>query len=124
MSSESNYNYQPASTSDSVSLQLPFALLSAAIAVILVAQTVNIFKARTSLNEAKVKLSEGYRNREPLVKQSKDIQEKLQAIVLDLLVLAQTDEDAKKIVAKYNIQQAAKGGSSEGAPAPAPAPAK
>jgi len=107
MSSEPDYNFnQPTVVhTDSFSLQLPFALLSAAIAIVMVAQTVNVFKARTQLRDGKTQLAEAYRNREALVKQSSEIQNKLQALILDLLLLSKTDEDAKTIVAKYNIQQ-------------------
>jgi hypothetical protein len=117
MSSQSDYQFQPASTSDSVSLQLPFALLTAAIAILLVAQTLNIFKARTALNDGIVQLNEAYRNREPLVKQSADVQHNLEAIVLDLLILAKTDEEAAKIVQKNGIQQTGAAAGSETTPA-------
>ena len=50
------------------------------------------------------------------MKQSDDVQQKLQSLVLDLLLLAKTDEEAKAIVGKYNIQQTG----SRLAPAPAP----
>lgn len=122
MSSEPDYNFnQPAApaNSDGFSLQLPFALLAAAIAVVMVAQTVNSYKAKNTLRDGKTKLAEAYHSRESLVKQSKDVQEKLQALILDLLMLAQTDNDAKQIVAKYNIQQ----NGAATAPATTPAPA-
>ena len=122
MSSEPDYNFnQPAAStnSDGFSLQLPFALLSAAIAIIMVAQTVNIFKARNSLRDGKTQLADAYRNREALVKQSGEIQQKLQALILDLLILAKTDEDAKAIVAKYGIQQNGTATAPAGTPAPA-----
>jgi hypothetical protein len=121
MSSEPDYNFnQPASSStENISLMLPFALLAAAIAVIMVAQTVNVFKQRSSLRDGSVELTKAYHDREPLVKQSKDLQEKLQALVLDLLLLSKTDDEAKQIVTKYNIQQQG----TEAAPAPAPADA-
>lgn len=125
MSSDPDYNFnQPAASANSngFSLQLPFALLSAAIAVVMVAQTVNTFKARNSLRDGKVQLSEAYNSRLAMVKQSKEIQEKLQALILDLLMLAQTDPDAKQIVAKYNIQQ--NGSATAPVPAAAPAPAE
>jgi hypothetical protein len=107
MSSEPDYNFNPpaASNSDTGSLQLPFALLTAAIAVLMVAQTVNVFKSHGTLRDGQVKLTDAYRQRETLVKQSQDLQQKLQNLVLDLLLLSKTDEDAKQIVAKYNIQQ-------------------
>src|SRR5579872_5430791 len=97
MSSEPDYNFnQPsASTSEGVSLHLPFALLTAAIAVVMVAQTVNVFKARTALRDNKTQLIDVVHKREALVGQSKDIQKKLEKLVLDLLVLAKTDDDAK-----------------------------
>jgi len=123
MSSEPDYNFnQPAvsANSNGLSLLLPFALLSAAIAVVMVAQTFNTFKAKNSLRDGKVQLAEAYHSREAMVKQSKDIQEKLQALILDLLMLAQTDPDAKQIVAKYNIQQ----NGAATAPATTPAPAE
>lgn len=120
MSSEPDYNFnQPAAStnSDGLSLQLPFALLSAAIAIIMVAQTVNVFKARSGLRDGKAQLADAYRNREALVKQSTEIQNKLQALILDLLLLAKTDDDAKAIVAKYNIQQNGNAAAPAGAPA-------
>ena len=122
MSSEPDYNFnQPAvANSDSFSLQLPFALLTAAIAVVMVAQTVNVFKSHSSLRDGQAKLADAYRQREATVKQSQDLQQKLQNLVLDLLLLAKTDDDAKQIVAKYNIQQNAPGAASESAPAEAP----
>jgi len=125
MSTEPDYNFNdPVVPSDSGSTQgssilLPFALLTAALAVVMLTQTVNTFKTRTGLRDGKAQLADAYRLREPVVKQSAELQKKLQDLVLDLLLLAKTDEDAKTIVGKYNIQQNAPG--AEG-PAPAPAP--
>ncbi|MDR3402104.1 MAG: hypothetical protein P4L99_06355 [Chthoniobacter sp.] len=126
MSTEPDYNFNPPSApgSNGVSILLPFALLSAAIAVVMVAQTVNIFKARTSLRDGKTQLADAYQKRLTLVKQSQDVQQKLQALVLDLLLLAKTDDEAKAIVQKYNIQQNGTPSASEAAPAPAAEPAK
>jgi hypothetical protein len=45
------------------------------------------------------------KKREVLVKQSIDIQTKVQEILVDLLVLAKTDDGAREIVTKYNIKQ-------------------
>ena len=122
MSSEPDYNFNPpaASNSDNGSIQLPFALLAAAIAVVMVAQTVNVFKAHSSLRDGQAKLNEAYRQRETLVKQSQDLQQKLQNLVLDLLLLAKTDDDAKAIVGKYNIQQNGTPSAADSAPADAP----
>jgi hypothetical protein len=99
----------PRDSSAAPSIQLPFALLTCAIAVIMISQTVGVFKQRSALKDARVQLTEAIQKRETLVKQSAELQEKLKALVVDLLDLAKTDEDAKAIVSKYNIQQAAPG---------------
>ncbi len=123
MSSQPDYNFDEtaAPAASGFSLHLPFALLSAALAVVLVNQTVNTFKQRTALREGKAQLIDAFKNREPLVKQSADLQKKLQDLVLDLLLLAKTDEEAKAIIGKYNIQQNLPPAGGE-VPAPAPAP--
>lgn len=117
MSSQPDYNFtQPvASHSDSGSVQLPFALLSTAVAILLIAQTVNVFKARSGLHDAEAQIADAYRNREGLVKQSDEVQQKLQNLALDLLLLSKTDDSAKAIIQKYNIQQTG----NPAAPAPA-----
>jgi len=72
-----------------------------------------------NLKEGKAKLTEAYTSRQTLVKQSQELQQKLQALVLDLLLLAKTDDEAKAIVQKFGIQQSGPAGA-EGAPAEAP----
>jgi hypothetical protein len=125
MSTEPDYDFTETTSTvsaDHYSLHIPFALLTATLAVIMIMQTVNTFKTRDGLREAKVQLAEAYRTREPVVKQSAELQSKLQALVLDLLLLSKTDDDAKAIVGKYNIQQNAPAGADADAPAAAPAP--
>ena len=56
-----------------------------------------------------------------LPREKPDLQKKLQDLVLDLMLLAKTDEEAKAIITKYNIQQNTPAAGGE-APAPAPAP--
>jgi hypothetical protein len=129
MSTEPDYNFNdpavPADlTTGGPSLHLPFALLCVALAVVMITQTANTFKVRSSLREGKAQLADAYRNREPAVKQSAELQAKLQAMILDLLLLAKTDKDAQDIVTKYNIQQAAPAGATPETPAAAPAPEK
>jgi hypothetical protein len=128
MSTEPDYNFNETASPEPAgpSLHLPFALLASALAVVLFAQTVSTFNTRSNLREGRVQLVQGQaqlaeavRNREPVVKQSAELQKKLQDLVLDLLLLAKTDEDAKAIVAKYNIQQNTPAAGGE-APAPAP----
>lgn len=129
MSSEPDYNFNETASQSAAgpSLHLPFALLASAVAVIMFAQVLNVFSNRANLREGKnqliqgkAQLAEAYQSREPVVKQSAELQNKLQEMVLDLLLLAKTDDEAKAIVAKYNIQQQAP--ASTGTPAPAPAP--
>jgi hypothetical protein len=124
MSSEPDYNFNspaPVSNSEGMSLQIPFALLTAAIAIVMVAQTWGTFRQRTALRENKTKLIEVVKNRETLVQQSREIQKKLEKIIRDLLVLAMTDKDAQAIVQKYHIQQGNPTGAAE-APASPEAP--
>jgi hypothetical protein len=87
------------------SLQIPFALLTCAVAVLMIAQTVSTFTQRSTLEESHSQLADAFKKREVVVKQSVDLQTKLQELITDLLILAQTDDDAKQIVGKYNIQQ-------------------
>jgi len=87
------------------SIHLPFALMCCAVAVFLWAQTSALFNQATEMKKNQTAMKEAYAKREVLVKQSRDIQQKLQDLIMDLLILAKTDEDAKQIVAKYNIQQ-------------------
>jgi hypothetical protein len=51
------------------------------------------------------KLRAAYNEREPLVKQSTEVRDKIQALANDLLELAKTDEEARTIVRKYDIKQ-------------------
>ena len=46
-----------------------------------------------------------YAKRELLAKQSDELKAKLNSVVLDLLILAKTDDDAKAIIAKYSIKE-------------------
>src|ERR1700679_378047 len=107
-----------AARSTEPSLQLPFALLTCAIAVVMIAQTVSTFKQRSALQEGHVQLTDAFKKREVVVKQSLDLQTKLQDLIMDLLILGKTDDDAKQIISKYGIQQNGQ------APAPAETPAK
>ena len=82
-------------------------------------QKSDLREGRTQLGENTQKLSEAFTKREPLVKQSQELKKKLNEMIMDILILAKTDEDAKTIVAKYNIQQNLPA-SGDGAAAPAP----
>ena len=126
MNTEAEYSYaEPAPSGPS--LHLPFALLSSALALVMIAQTVGTMNQKTDLIEGRAqlgdnaqKLSEAFTKREPLVKQSQDLEKKLNEMIMDILTLAKTDEDAKAIVSKYNLQQnlPASGDAAPAAPAP------
>ncbi len=117
--SDADYSYaEPAPTyaPSSPSIQLPFALLSCAMAMIMIIQTQGAFRQKSALQDGKAQLIDSVSKREPAIKQVAEIKNKAQAIILDLLLLGKTDEDAKAIVTKYNIQQ------NEAAPAADAAP--
>ena len=108
MNSDADYSYaepEAAYAPSSPSIQWPFALLTCAVAMIMIMQTQTVFRQKSALQEGKVQMIEALAKREPLVKQSADLRSKLNAMVIDLLILGKTDEDAKAIIAKYNIQQ-------------------
>lgn len=97
---------------------IPLVLLGVSLAAILVWQIVVTSHQRKGMYEAKRQLGDAIQKREDLVKQSNQLQAKIQTLVIDLLDLAKHDEKAKGIVQKYNIQQTA-----PVAPAVPPAPA-
>lgn len=108
MNNDADYSYSesaPSYAPSSPSLHLPFALLASALAVVMITQTAGTFKQRSALKEGKTQLTDAFAKREPLVKQSAELKKKLEAMVVDLLILGKTDEDAKAIIGKYNIQQ-------------------
>ena len=114
MSTEPDYNFNEPAAQDAggSSIALPFALICAAVAVFLAAQTANTFFNRGNLVEGKAQLIKGKgeleearKTREKAVEESKALQQKLQDLVLDLITLGKTDPDADAIVKKFNIQQ-------------------
>jgi hypothetical protein len=116
MNSDADYSYSeppPLYSSSGSSIQLPFALLSCAIAMFMIMQTLAVFRQKSALQEGKTQLVDAFAKREPLVKTSGELKSKLQALVNDLLILGKTDDDAKAIIAKYNIRQDLPGSASE-----------
>ncbi len=63
-----------------------------------------------ALDETEKQLRELSVQREALVKQSEQVKSQYVALLNDVLELAKTDEDAKKIVEKWNIRQQAPAG--------------
>ena len=117
--SDADYSYAepaPAYAPSSPSIQLPFALLSCAMAMIMIMQTQGAFRQKSALQDGKVQLIDTVSKRENTVKQVADIKKKANDIILDLLLLGKTDEDAKAIIAKYNIKQDGAAPAEEAAP--------
>ena len=119
-------NYDDTTSRPAPSYLIPFALLAISFAVLQINQIINSSKQHSAMQDTKKQLTEIIGQREALVKQSTELQAKLQAMAVDLLDLAKTNEKAKAIVQKYNIQQAAppqaaQAGAAAAAPAPAPA---
>lgn len=100
-------NFDDTTQRPAPSYLLPFALLAISFTVLLVYQIINLNKQNSRMQETRKQLTEIIGQREELVKQSTELQTKLQAMALDLLELAKTNEKAKAIVQKYNIQQTA-----------------
>ena len=118
--SDADYSYAepaPAYAPSSPSILWPFALLSCAVAMIMIIQTQGVFRQKSALQEGKLQLADTVTKREPAIKQVAEIKSKANAMIIDLLILGKTDEDAKAIIAKYNIQQNAP---AEAAPTDAP----
>lgn len=84
---------------------IPFAILAISFAALLIYQAVNLSKQKDSMLETKKQFISAISQREALVKQSGELQAKLQGIVVDLLELAKTDEKAKAVVQKHGITQ-------------------
>ena len=106
--SDADYSYAepaPAYAPSSPSILWPFALLSCAVAMIMIIQTQGVFRQKSALQEGKLQLADTVTKREPAIKQVAEIKTKANAMIIDLLILGKTDEDAKAIIAKYNIQQ-------------------
>lgn len=133
MNTEADYSYaEPAPSGPT--LHLPFALLSSALALVMISQTVGVFHQKDDLKDGKIQLNDSaaqlseslakhtdaVAKREPLVKQTGDLKKKLNDMIMDILILAKTDEDAKAIVGKYNIQQNLPSSGGEAAPTGAP----
>lgn len=103
-------------------LHFPIAILALAFAVFLgtqigaAKQSVDITRwqietARTNLERLKTQetqYAEALKNRETDVEKSKELQAQLEALLNDLLELADNDADAKRIVQKWNVKRNAK----------------
>jgi hypothetical protein len=66
-----------------------------------------LFEAYTDGITALKQLEEAHTKRQALAEQSTKLQSQFRELMMDLLTLAKIDDDAKAIVAKYNISQGA-----------------
>jgi cell shape-determining protein MreC len=113
MSSESS------SRSSSLSIHIPVAILSAAVAIffgvqlrntskqteIMRWQLSNLDKQTENLKKAQQQFTEALTNSEETVKQADQIQKQYISLFQDLLELSKDDKDAKEIVDKFGIKR-------------------
>lgn len=85
-------------TSSSSSPFIPVLLVAVAVLLLLVWQFLIAWNTRGNLRAQ-------FENRKQLVTQSELVQGNVQKLINDLLELAVTDADAKKVVDKYNIRR-------------------
>ena len=79
---------------------LPVLLLSLSVLFFFIFQINGLTGQRTAFKGA-------IERQDQVVKQSRQVQELLKNVALDLLTAAKSDDNAKAIVTKYNIQQQA-----------------
>jgi cell shape-determining protein MreC len=105
--------------SQTPSAHLPIALLALAIAILLASQigaagqSARIMRWQMSTIEKQIETLKNLDNqlvteiatREASVKQSGELKNQLQSLLTDLIELSTTDEDAKRVIQKYNIQR-------------------
>jgi len=68
-------------------------------------QKSNLDKQMAALGDTGTKLTDLIKQREAIVKQSEQVQAQYTALLTDVIELAKTDADAKKVVEKWKIQQ-------------------
>src|SRR5688572_9333560 len=103
--------------SESMNLQIPLILLSLAAAVFFGSQIGAAYQGKSmmtwqvtnadnqiaNVEKAEAQLAELIKQREELVKQATQIQTEYTNLLNAVIELAETDEDARKVVAKWNI---------------------
>lgn len=105
--------------SQSPNLQLPLALIALTIVVLLASQigaakqstrvmkwqSETLAKQVENLQAADKQAAEAIKNREPVVKQSGELQNQLQTLLNELLDLSKDDKDAQEIIKKWQVQR-------------------
>jgi hypothetical protein len=101
---------------------IPLTLLSISVIVLFASQLKNVSQARDSVQSSKQKMDDfvtvNVPKLEDALAKSKQGEDVLQKLVVDLLELSKTDDAAKAVVAKYGIKQQAPAGT----PAPSANP--
>jgi uncharacterized protein YoxC len=106
---------------DTSNANLPLALIACTIFILLISQigsskqstaimkwqSETLEKQITNLQAADKQAAELIKNREPVVKQSGELQNQLQTLLNEVLDLAKDDKDAQEIIKKWNIQRSA-----------------
>ena len=77
---------------------IPILLLSVAMVLLLIWQCIVAWNTRGNLRTQ-------FEQRKPMVAQSELVQGNVQKLINDLLLLSETDADAKKVVDKYQIRR-------------------
>lgn len=123
---------------DTPNSNLPLALIACTLAILLISQigsskqstaimkwqSETLEKQITNLQAADKQAAELIKNREPVVKQSGELQNQLQTLLNEVLDLAKDDKDAQEIIKKWNIQRSTPPAGAAGADAAKPADAK
>lgn len=131
---------EAAPSPESMNLQIPLTFLSLAAAVFFGSQIGAAYQGATmmrwqltnadnqieNVQRAEAQFAELIKQREDLVKQATQIQTEYTNLLNAVIDLAKTDEDARKVVAKWNIQrsEAPKADATKAQPESGAAPAK
>lgn len=114
---------------------LPLALIACTLVVLLASQVGaskqsasimrwqidTLEKQITNLQTADKQAAEAIKNREPVVKQSGELQTQLQTLLNEVLDLAKDDKDAQEIIKKWQIQRTTPPAGADAAAKPADA---
>ena len=87
-------------------LFIPFILLAAAMLFTLSWLNLSVFSQRSGFQGAKAQLAEAIEKRAPQVTQAAEFKNRLEALAIELLELAKTDQTAEVIVKKHGIERA------------------
>ncbi|MEM1158827.1 MAG: hypothetical protein AAF649_12160 [Verrucomicrobiota bacterium] len=93
-----NESTAPVTQSAPASPFIPILMLSVAMLLLLIWQCVVAWQTRGNLRTQ-------FEQRKPLVAEAQRVQSNVQKLVNDLLILSETDADAKKVVDKYQIRR-------------------